>query len=1056
LAVGQSSVITVNYDVEDPDGETVAQTVTITITGTNDGPVAVADSASVSENTFTSFNVVVPNDTDIDDGDVIRVISVADVDDGQPDASGSAAVAPGVPGTFSTDWGASITVSDNGLVTYDASSSAAAFNALGAGVTGVDTFTYTVEDTQGATATATVSVTITGVNDQVQAVADTITATENGAGLTGSITTNDSDVDVGDVLTVSGVVADTGSTVTAVSGGWRVDLSDGASVMVMANGNYTVTAPETLNVGTNPTGTFQYTLTDSKGSSATATVSVTVNGSNDAPIAVAAATAVTEDDTSPLGIDLLQGVTDIDVGAVLTTSAVAQTSGTSVTPVVTGNTLSFDASAFNGLAAGESEALTFGYIVTDENGASVAQTLTVTVNGVNDAPVAFDDTATVAENAVQNIDVTGNDTDADLTDDLEVVGVDITGTSGSVTVGADGDSVDYETGTAFDNVAKGATATDTFTYVVDDGNGGSDTGSVTIVVTGVNDAPVVAAALTAGYSEDDASASIDLLSGASDVDDGAVLNVTGYAVTSGDATGLTLAGNSLSVDPSAYDALAFGESEVIEISYTVEDEFSGAVAQTLTLTITGANDAPVAAAVTGNVLEDGPVVMVTADFVDVDANDTHTFSVDTTGTLGSVTDNGDGTFDYDPNGAFEGLLDGETATDTFDYTVTDGFGATSTETVTITITGQNDGPVAAAIAGAVDENGSAITITASFTDVDLGDGATVTIDDTGTIGAVTNTAGVFTYDPDGQFENLAEGITVTDAFTYTVEDTFGTTSTQTVTVTITGQNDGPAAVAVSAAADEDGPAVTITGVFTDVDSGDTSTVAVDLSGTVGSVTELGGATFEYDATGAFDALAAGESAIDTFAYTVEDGSGATSTETVTVTVTGQNDGPVAVADTITVDNTDGSASFDLVANDTDVDTSDTLSVQSIDAAGVLGTVTATATGVDYDPNGMFASLLAGETATETFTYIVEDGNGGSDQQTVTVTVNGTNDAPVAVDDAVTFAEDDGAVNFNPLVNDTDANVGDTLSIASVDDAGTTGLIPTALRSDSGIFFCRIS
>ncbi|OZO45576.1 hypothetical protein CGU37_28745, partial [Pseudomonas fluorescens] len=48
-------------------------------------------------------------------------------------------------------------------------------------------------------------------------------------------------------------------------------------------------------------------------------------------------------------------------------------------------------------------------------------------------------------------------------------------------------------------------------------------------------------------------------------------------------------------------------------------------------------------------------VTVAADFSDVDASDTHTFSVDTTGTVGQVTDNGDGTFTYDANGAFEAL-----------------------------------------------------------------------------------------------------------------------------------------------------------------------------------------------------------------------------------------------------------------------------------------------------------------------------------------------------------------------------------------------------------------
>src|SRR4029078_5635070 len=80
------------------------------------------------------------------------------------------------------------------------------------------------------------------------------------------------------------------------------------------------------------------------------------------------------------------------------------------------------------------------------------------------------------------------------------------------------------------------------------------------------------------------------------------------------------------------------------------------------------------------------------DFTDADVTDSHSFSIDTTGTLGSVTNNHDGTFGYDPNGAFESLAAGETATDTFTYTLEDGHGGPSTETVTVTIHGANDGP----------------------------------------------------------------------------------------------------------------------------------------------------------------------------------------------------------------------------------------------------------------------------------------------------------------------------------------------------------------------------
>ena len=135
----------------------------------------------------------------------------------------------------------------------------------------------------------------------------------------------------------------------------------------------------------------------------------------------------------------------------------------------------------------------------------------------------------------------------------------------------------------------------------------------------------------------------------------------------------------------------------------------------MTITITGQNDAPIANAVSGSANEDGPVATVSADFSDVDASDTHTFSVDDTGTTGIVTNNEDGTFSYDPNGQFESLAVDETATDTFTYTVTDNNGGMSTATVTITITGQNDDPFALDDTGSTDED---VAVTVAVLDND--------------------------------------------------------------------------------------------------------------------------------------------------------------------------------------------------------------------------------------------------------------------------------------------------------------------------------------------------
>ncbi|MGD1922934.1 MAG: Ig-like domain-containing protein, partial [Paracoccaceae bacterium] len=102
-------------------------------------------------------------------------------------------------------------------------------------------------------------------------------------------------------------------------------------------------------------------------------------------------------------------------------------------------------------------------------------TLTATITGENDLPVAVADAASSGDAGVTVIDLTGNDSDPDGSDDLEIAAIDDTGTRGTVVVNADNDTVSYDPNGAFVGLAAGETAIDTFTYTVTDGNGGTDT-----------------------------------------------------------------------------------------------------------------------------------------------------------------------------------------------------------------------------------------------------------------------------------------------------------------------------------------------------------------------------------------------------------------------------------------------------------------------------------------------------------------------------------------------------------------------------------------------------
>ncbi len=89
------------------------------------------------------------------------------------------------------------------------------------------------------------------------------------------------------------------------------------------------------------------------------------------------------------------------------------------------------------------------------------------------------------------------------------------------------------------------------------------------------------------------------------------------------------------------------------------------------------------------------------------------------------------------------------------------------------------------------------------------------------------------------------------------------------------------------------------------------------------------------------------------------------TATVTVTIHGQNDIPDAVDDVDDADEDGPAITIDVLANDSDADLSDVLSVDSLNTTATLGSVTNNGTDVTYDPNGAFESLAVGETATDT-------------------------------------------------------------------------------------------
>ncbi|MDH3666966.1 MAG: tandem-95 repeat protein [Paracoccaceae bacterium] len=177
---------------------------------------------------------------------------------------------------------------------------------------------------------------------------------------------------------------------------------------------------------------------------------------------------------------------------------------------------------------------------------------------------------------------------------------------------------------------------------------------------------------------------------------------------------------------------------------------------------------------------------------------------------------------------------------------------------------------------------------------------------------------------------------------------------------------------------------------------------------------------------------------DQFTYTITDFEGRTSTATVWIDVTASNDAPVAQDDSYNAAAGETYASAgSVLENDSDVD-GDGLWVSSYDATSSGGgTVDVNADGTfTYDPADGFSGI-------DTFSYTVNDGNGGTATATVSVSVEGNdtpdevpNNAPVAIDDS--FASEGGeAVSGNVLDNDSDPD-GDALSVTDFDATSSGG------------------
>ena len=1030
---------TFSYTIKDVAGVTKTAQITVSVSQVNDNPVAVTDNVSTNEDTPKVIDPLA-NDTDVDTDAALNAV-------------------PNFKTTF-TVTAANVAHPEYGSVTISGDSKTITYTPV-ANNHDNNQITYTVSDGHGGSGTGTVNVTVISVNDApVISVPANMSLTEDGENGTSAFTVSDVETPAGS-LTMQVISTSNGSlagiTDVTFSG------SDGSrNVIVNPQNNQNDT------VGT----TVRIRVTDADGGTADATFVVTVAPVNDAPTANGADKTIPED-TVNYAIDWTQLTSDVDIATnadVLSISEVTVPTHGSAT--FSGNNLYYTPTAnYNGDDS-------FTYTVKDKGNETATATITMHITQVNDAPVVTGENVTIEEDTWTTIDVLSNDTDIDTdttlnhpaNEVLTIASIDNhEGAKGTATLvydeGLGRDVIKFDPDANFNGSVS-------FDYYVSDGKAAPVKGSVTMMMTQVNDAPEPEddiASVSEGEFVD-----IDVLLNDYDVDTDGTLNADLHSTASfrisqdaGDVVFVDEQHGSVSIVDNKlhYAAPSDNWHGAVKIRYTLKDGHGLTGTATVTVTVNAVNDRPV--------FETAPKdLMITED-----GSDSFSFTV------------------YDEETAAENLNVEVASTgdaeivDTSDVSITKGTGGDRTVTVTpnanqhggpikirltvedgdheknvlpyeffVTVTPVKDDPVAKDTAvTTAEETAAVIDVSSLISDNDLltdpGEALTVSVEDVNkpSVGSVSVAEKQITYTPALDWNGVV-------SFKYTVKDASGASDEGLITVTVTQVNDAPVAKDdKDIAFVEDTPkAIDVLANDSDVDMDGALNAAPGDEELAVSVSEEGLMTPKHGTVSEVDnkivyTPADNFNGTDEFEYYVSDGV-LQDKGYVSVSVAQVNDNPVAKPDTVYASE-DTKVSCDVLENDEDADTvednnlaelhfRDSFAVQSYAFVGAgYGTLSQLNGVISYEPNPGFSGRVYVD-------YVLIDGHGGTATARLTIIVNGVNDAPKAVEDKVTTAED-ALVDFNVLDNDTDQDIDDVLSFVGLlgDTSALHGTIITESNGD---------
>ncbi|WKY29861.1 VCBS domain-containing protein [Pseudomonas donghuensis] len=991
--LGQGQSVTQTYNVVIGDG--AVQTVSITITGTNDQPtLTIVDStgamnegngtATLSDSGALSF-------ADLDNADTVTVSQTANNDIVWSAGVLNAGVASALVTGFSVDQNSWDYSSNQNL------------DFLGAGETIAFSYAVVATDDSGAanaaSSTQTVTITITGTNDAP--VLSFATGDDAGAvqeDTTLSVSGQFSSADIDHAATATWSIAGTntgtyGSIVVDSTGKWTYTLANGTDGVA--------SAVQSLKAGESHDEVFSVQVSDGLGGVDTQLVTVTVSGTNDVAVLSSASVTLTETN-APLSTNGTLTISDVDSA----TTFVAQTNTAGSYgqfSLGTNGAWSYVAdSAHNEFVAGTTYTDTF--VVSSADGTATA--VTVTITGSNDDAVLSADIANLTETNAP-LTTAGTLTISDVDSAATFVAqTNTAGSYGQFSLGTNG-AWSYVADSAHNEFIAGTTYTDTFTVSSADGTATA----VTVTITGSNDAAVLSSA-SVTLTETDAPLTTNGSLTISDVDSAEIFVAQTNTAGSYGQFSLGTDGAWSYVADSAHNEFTAGSSYTDTFTVLSADGTATAV----TVTITGSNDAAVLSSASITLTEtDAPLTTNgSLTISDVDSAATFVAQSNTAGSYGQFSLGTDGAWSYVADSAHNEFVAGTTYTDTFAVSSADG----TLTSVTVHILGSNDAAVLSSASVTLTETNAPLTTagTLSISDVDSAATFVAQTNTAGSYGQFSlGTDGAWSYVADSAHNEFIAGTTYTDTFTVSSAD--GTATA--VTVTITGSNDAAVLSSASVTLTETDAPLTTAGTLTisDVDSAATFVAQTNTAGSYGQFSIGTDGTWSYVADSAHNEFVAGTTYTDTFAVSSADGT----LTSVTVHILGSNDAAVLSSASVTLTETDAPLTTAGTLSISDVDSATTFVAQS-NTAGSYGQFSISTGGAwSYVADSAHNEFIAGTTYTDTFAVSSADGTLTS----VTVHILGSNDAAVLSSASVTLTETDA-----PLTT------AGTLSISDVDSATT--------------------